>query len=88
MLFRWVLALVVVTKSFSRLLDHDPLAWLMVPLMFVSLQGGGMEQPTTQGFLVISLAFCLAALKRVKPPEESAQILNIRRPHVRIHQRG
>jgi hypothetical protein len=63
MLFRWSLGLMILTKSFLKVRDHEPLAWLLVPLTVIALEGCLMEQPTEQGFLVIGIAFSLAALK-------------------------
>ncbi len=71
MLFRWLLAAMIAARAFSRVRDHQPLAWLLVPLMVSTLAVGVLEQPTAQGFMVISVAFSLAALKR--PPVFAAR---------------
>ncbi len=63
MLFRYILALVIVSKALSRARDHEPLALLLVPGLLVSLLLGTLEQPTDQGFMVIFVALSLAALK-------------------------
>jgi hypothetical protein len=76
MLFRWGLGLMVIAAAFAKVRDHEPLAWLLVPITVASLQGGVMEQPTTQGFMVVTLAFSLAALKNSEIPVESEPILN------------
>jgi hypothetical protein len=63
MLFRWLLELMIIAKALSRVREHEPLAWLLVPLTFSTLTLGVLEQPTEQGFMVISVAFSLAALR-------------------------
>ena len=63
MLFRWLLELSIVSKALSRVREHEPLAWLLVPLTFSTLALGTLEQPTEQGFMVISVAFSLAAMR-------------------------
>jgi hypothetical protein len=78
MLFRWLLELMIVAKALSRVREHQPLAWLLVPLTLSTLPLGIMEQPTQQGFLVIGIAFSLAALKQTDIPAEPAAILNPR----------
>jgi hypothetical protein len=63
MLFRLGLAIAIGARAFSRARDAQPLAWLLVPVMFNTLTLGGLDQPTVQGFMVMSLAFTLAALR-------------------------
>jgi hypothetical protein len=67
MLFRFALAAVVVVTAMARAREHEPLALLLVPLMLTSVTLDVLEQPTEQGFMVIALAFSLAALKHPKP---------------------
>ena len=64
MLFRILLAIMISAKAFSRVREHEPLALFLVPLMFTCVITGILEQPTTQGFTVVSVAFTLAALNR------------------------
>jgi O-antigen ligase len=76
MLFRFLLALFVVVKAVAQARHHQPLALLLVPLMFTSLSLTLMSQPTAQGFTVVSVAFSLAALKQtdklsVRVPQRS-----------------
>lgn len=78
MLFRWLLAAMIAAKAFSRVRDHQPLAWLLVPLMLNTVALGILEQPTDQGFTVMGLAFSLAALKRPAMAAEPAPIPNAR----------
>jgi hypothetical protein len=73
MFFRWTLALMIAAKALSRVREHQPLAWLLVPLMSMTLIFGVLEQPTEQGFMVISVAFSLAALRLTEIPVEEAQ---------------
>jgi hypothetical protein len=62
--FRLGLAGYLVFAAIARARKLQPLALLLVPLTVSSLLLGAMEQPTGQGFMVIGLAFSLAALKR------------------------
>jgi len=76
MLFRGLLAVVIVSKALARVREHQPLPWLLVPLTFWTLVFGVLEQPTEQGFMVISVAFSLAALRLAPTPIESAEIVS------------
>jgi len=78
MLFRWLLELMIVAKALSRVREHEPLAWLLVPLTISTLAFGTLEQPTEQGFMVISVALSFAALRIAHVPIESAPALNLR----------
>jgi hypothetical protein len=64
MIFRFLLAAFVAAMAIGRARNHDPLALLLVPLMFNSLFFCVLEQPTEQGFMVIGLAFSLAAIRK------------------------
>jgi hypothetical protein len=83
MLFRVLLELMIMAKALSRVREHQPLAWLLVPLTFSTLVLGVLEQPTQQGFMVISVAFSLAALHLAPVPIESAPALSFRLPQAR-----
>lgn len=63
-LFKLFLAILIFGQAFARARDHEPLALLFYPLMFATLFFGLLEQPTIQGFVVISMAFCIAAAKQ------------------------
>jgi hypothetical protein len=63
MMFRGGLAFMIISKAIGRARHGQPLALLLVPLTFTSLMLGVLEQPTIQGFMVISVAFSLAALR-------------------------
>jgi hypothetical protein len=76
MLFRFLLAIFVIVKAVGQARQHKPLALLLAPLMFISLFLSLMEQPTEQGFLVVSLAFSLAALQG--PADSRASVLKPR----------
>jgi hypothetical protein len=65
-------------KAFSRVRDHQPLAWFLLPMVFNGLVWGIFEQPTSQGFMVVTLAFALAALNRPDIPAEPMLVLNPR----------
>jgi hypothetical protein len=62
-LFRFGLAFTILGRAFLRARAGQPLALLFAPLMFSGVFLGVLEQPTDQGFMVIALAFSLAALK-------------------------
>ncbi len=64
MTFRFLLAAFVAVSAIGQARRHEPLALLLVPVMYTSLFLFVLEQPTGQGFMVMSLAFSLAALKR------------------------
>ena len=82
MLFRFLLATLIAAKALSRVRDHQTLAWFFVPLMVNGLVFDTLEVPTLQGFMVVSLAFSLAALNRTGVPDEASPVLNpaLRRP--------
>lgn len=63
MIFRLALALILLAQSLAQARNHEPLALLLAPMTIPSLLIGTFEQPTMQGFMVIGLAFTLAALK-------------------------
>jgi hypothetical protein len=66
-LFRFALALTVLVKAFLKARKGDALALLLAPLMFSEVTIGILEQTTDQGFMVVALAFSLAALKKTEP---------------------
>jgi hypothetical protein len=63
-LFRILLALMILKGAVSRAREGEPLALLLAPLMVAGLVLGALENPTAGGFMVIYMAFSLAALKR------------------------
>ena len=67
MLFRLVLALTLLLQSLAAARRQQPLALFLAPLTFMGLLFSVCEQPTEQGFIVISVAFTLAALNLAKP---------------------
>ena len=76
MIFRLLLAIFVAVGAVGAARKHEPLALLLLPLMFNSLVLSVMEQPTEQGFMVIAMAFSLAALH--KPVESRVVTMNSR----------
>jgi hypothetical protein len=84
MLFRFLLAIMIAAKAFSRVREHLPLAWFLMPVMFTTLVFGTLEQPTAQGFMVLSLGFSLAALKRVGTLAEIVPVPSPRIVHARF----
>jgi uncharacterized membrane protein len=85
MVFRYLLAAMIAAKALSRVRDGEPLAWLLVPLVLNTLVLGVLEQPTDQGFMVISVGFSLAALKSSEVVAEPAPIRNARLRQARYH---
>jgi hypothetical protein len=63
-LFRLALAVILMAKSLTLARNEEPLALLLAPMTMTSVIFSVCEQPTEQGFMVIGLAFTLAALKR------------------------
>jgi hypothetical protein len=63
MLFRLILALLLLAQALAEARKLEPLALLLAPLTAISLVYNVCEQPTEQGFMVIGVAFTLAALK-------------------------
>jgi len=64
MMFRAVLALFLISRAIARLREHQSLAWLLIVATIPALAIEILEQPTIQGFLVVTLGFMLAALNR------------------------
>jgi hypothetical protein len=67
--FRVLLAVTIAVKALARARALDPLAWLLAPLTVSSILMCVLEQPTEQGFTVMSIALSLAALKPVPVPK-------------------
>lgn len=62
-IFKVLLAIAIFGQAFARARNREPLALLLYPLVFSTLFFGLLEQPTIQGFVVVSMAFCIAAAK-------------------------
>lgn len=62
-LFKLFLTIKIFGQALARARDHEPLPMLLIPLAGSSLLFGVIEQPTTQGFMVIGTAFCIAATR-------------------------
>ena len=62
-IFKVLLAIAIFGQAFAGARNREPLALLLYPLVFSTLFFGLLEQPTIQGFVVISMAFCIAAAK-------------------------
>jgi len=73
--FRFLLTLFVGASAVAQARRQEPLALLLVPLMFMSLFLNVLEQPTEQGFTVVALAFSLAALRQGRVPFVHAPLL-------------
>jgi asparagine N-glycosylation enzyme membrane subunit Stt3 len=76
--FRFLLALFIAFSAVKCTRRQKPLALLLVPILFVTLCFGVLEQPTDQGFMVVVLAFSLAAIKKSGMVKGPMPILNSR----------
>ncbi len=79
MVFRLLLAVFLGASAVAQARRHEPLALLLVPIMYTTLFMAILEQPTEQGFMVLSLAFSLAAIQRTQSRTAWAPI-PVRRP--------
>ena len=62
-IFKWLLAIWVFAAALRQVRQGEPLALLLVPLTISALLLSVPEQPTEQGFMVMGLAFSVAAAK-------------------------
>ncbi len=62
-LFRFLLALSLTISAIRCAQRREPLALLLVTPLFATLCFGTLEQPTDQGFMVICVAFTVAAIR-------------------------
>jgi hypothetical protein len=74
-LFKVFLAIALLRAALAKVRDQEPLAMLMLPLAIIMLFYGVPEQPTEQGFMVISMAFCIAAAKIPELAVEQAPLI-------------
>jgi hypothetical protein len=87
LLFRCLLTLWILRQALARAADRDLLALLLFPAVLLTLIMGVLEQPTEQGFMVVSVAMSLAALKpagqrALRPAIENQRFFPVR-PMVR-----
>jgi hypothetical protein len=68
MLFRFALALALMAQALGAARRQEPLALLLAPMTLTALLFSVSEQPTEQGFMVMGIAFTLAALKLAQRP--------------------
>lgn len=68
LLFCYALGLLLFSKALGRAHQHEPLALMLMPVLFATLYMGIFEQPTEQGFMVMSVAFSIAAVKLARVP--------------------
>ena len=83
MLFRLVLALFFIMQALVVARNQEPLALFFVPLAVSGIFLGVLEQPTEQGFMVIGVAFTLAALKLSNKRTLETTSRNLRREPLR-----
>ena len=62
--FRFFLLIAIAVQAFTRLREQQSLAWLFSPMLAFLLTQGALDQPTEQGFMVMSVGFALAAAKQ------------------------
>lgn len=86
-LFRFALALTILVKAFSAARAGEPLALLFAPLMISGVALGVLEQPTEQGFMVMAVAFSLAAMRRAVPRTVPGFSSGVRRQVLRYSMR-
>jgi hypothetical protein len=79
MLFRLILALSLFKWALVEARNQEPLALFLVPLAANGIFFSVLEQPTEQGFMVIGIAFLLAALKLGKHERAPAPSQQVRR---------
>ncbi len=79
MLFKLLLGIAIFGRALARAREGEPLALLLIPLGVVMLFIAQLEQPTEQGFVVIGLAFCIAAAKAPALAAKRAPLL-VQRP--------
>jgi hypothetical protein len=87
MLFRLILALFLFKPALVAARNQESLALLLVPLALPALFLSVLEQPTEQGFMVIGIAFLLAALKLGKHESEHVPPPSFRRQPMRFSMR-
>ncbi len=61
--FKLLLAIMIFGQALARAREGESLALLFVPLAVTGLLFATPEQPTEQGFMVIAMAFCIAAAR-------------------------
>lgn len=86
-IFKLILAFVVLAHALSRARDQEPLALLLAPLAVSGLLLFVPEQPTEQGFIVVSMAFCIAAAKMPRQAAQPAMPLILERRQMLYHRR-
>jgi hypothetical protein len=86
-LFKLFLFITLLGQALARARAQEALALLMLPLVFSALFFGTPEQPTVQGFLVISAAFCMAGAKVAEPAAERVSPLLLQRQQLLYRRR-
>ena len=66
MMFRLALAFALLSQALAAARRLEPLALLLAPATLIAVLFSVSEQPMEQGFMVIGIAFTLAALKMAK----------------------
>lgn len=78
MAFRLLLAVFLAARALAQARRHEPLALLLVPNTFILTLMAVLEQPTEQGFMVICVAFSLAALGLGQPATVPIRVPGVR----------
>jgi hypothetical protein len=87
MIFRLILAVFLLTQALGEARKHEPLALLLTPMTLTSVIFSVCEQPTEQGFMVIGVAFTLAALKLSRQRTMATSSPNLRPAPLRYSMR-
>lgn len=88
-LFKLFVCFSLFAAALAKAREHEPLTLLLFPLVVGTLLFGTFEEPTIGGFMVMSMAACLAALNLPSQATQSS-LLDIQRqqwlnrPRVRI----
>lgn len=86
-LFKVFLIAMLLGPALASARDYEPLALLLIPLVFSTLFWGIPEQPTIGGFIVISAAFCIAAARTPAPAAQWISPLALQRQQVLARRR-
>ena len=87
-IFKLFLATLIFGQALAKAREHEPLALLLTPLSVIWLFFAQLEQPTEQGFVVIGVAFCIAAAKAPARAAARAPLLVQRPRPLQYHRRA
>ena len=85
-IFKVFLTILLLGQAVKMARDGEALALLFIPLALILLNIAQLEQPTEQGFMVIGMAFCMAAAK--SPARAGLRApMPMQRPPMPLHRR-